>query len=141
MVTVAETIPNRIPRGAARGRGMDILSMNQNHPRSAPYRSNFYRLNPNFSRDDAHARNYDPSLGRWINQYPAGYINGVNTYQFVMSNPVGNVDPEGLFKDDIKFINYLQKNTDFPMRPAPFFTNISRGKICAKRKLSKRPKM
>ena len=45
----------------------------------------------------ARNRNYSPSLGRWINQDPAGYINGANTYQFVMSNPVGNVDPWGLY--------------------------------------------
>ena len=44
----------------------------------------------------ARNRNYSPSLGRWISQDPAGYINGANTYQFVMSNPVGNVDPSGL---------------------------------------------
>ncbi len=43
----------------------------------------------------ARNRNYSPSLGRWINQDPAGYINGANTYQFVMSNPVNAVDPEG----------------------------------------------
>ena len=42
-------------------------------------------------------RNYSPSLGTWISQDPAGYINGANTYQFVMSNPVGNVDPSGLW--------------------------------------------
>ena len=41
-------------------------------------------------------RNYDPSLGRWINQYPLQYINGANTYQVVESNLVGNVDPLGL---------------------------------------------
>jgi RHS repeat-associated protein len=45
-------------------------------------------------------RNYDASLGRWINQDPLQYINGANTYQFVMSNPVGNVDPSGLAEDD-----------------------------------------
>jgi RHS repeat-associated protein len=45
----------------------------------------------------ARNRNYDPALGRWINQDPAGYINGANTYQFVMSNPVVNVDPWGLW--------------------------------------------
>jgi RHS repeat-associated protein len=51
----------------------------------------------------ARNRNYSPSLGRWINQDPAGYINGANTYQFVMSNPVGNVDPMGLagVSDDV----------------------------------------
>ena len=44
----------------------------------------------------ARNRNYDPGLGRWINQDPAGYINGANTYQFVMGNPVGATDPLGL---------------------------------------------
>ena len=43
----------------------------------------------------ARNRNYDPSLGRWINQDPLQYINGANTYQFVMSNPVGLADPMG----------------------------------------------
>ncbi len=42
---------------------------------------------------NARNRNYDPTLGRWINQDPAGYINGANTYQFVVSNPVNAVDP------------------------------------------------
>ncbi len=40
-------------------------------------------------------RNYDPALGRWINQDPLQYINGANTYQFVMSNPVNAVDSWG----------------------------------------------
>jgi RHS repeat-associated protein len=48
----------------------------------------------------ARNRNYSPTLGRWINQDPAGYINGANTYQFVMSNPVGKTDPEGLCNCD-----------------------------------------
>ena len=42
-------------------------------------------------------RNYSPSLGTWTSQDPAGYINGANTYQFVMSNPVGSVDASGEF--------------------------------------------
>ena len=37
-----------------------------------------------------------PILGRWMEQDPAQYINGANTYQFVDSSPVGNVDAEGL---------------------------------------------
>ncbi len=31
-----------------------------------------------------------PILGRWMEQDPAQYINGANTYQFVDSSPVGN---------------------------------------------------
>jgi RHS repeat-associated protein len=41
-------------------------------------------------------RDYSPTLGRWMEQDPAQYINGANTYQFVVSNPVGNVDASGL---------------------------------------------
>ena len=41
-------------------------------------------------------RNYSPSLGTWTSQDPLQYINGANTYQFVMGNPVNAVDPEGL---------------------------------------------
>jgi hypothetical protein len=37
-----------------------------------------------------------PILGRWMEQDPAHYINGANTYQFVDSSPVGNEDAEGL---------------------------------------------
>jgi RHS repeat-associated protein len=41
-------------------------------------------------------RDYSPSLGRWMEQDPAQYINGANTYQFVNSSPTGNVDAAGL---------------------------------------------
>ncbi len=49
---------------------------------------------------DARNRNYSPSLGVWISQDPAQYINGANTYQFVMGNPVGATDPSGLAGDE-----------------------------------------
>ena len=42
-------------------------------------------------------RNYSPSLGVWISQDPAGYVNGADAYQFVESGPVGAVDPKGQF--------------------------------------------
>ena len=41
-------------------------------------------------------RNYSPTRGTWTSQDPLQYINGANTYQFVDSSPVGNVDAEGL---------------------------------------------
>ena len=42
------------------------------------------------------ARNYSPSLGIWISQDPAVYINGANTYQFVGSSPINLTDENGL---------------------------------------------
>ena len=44
---------------------------------------------------DDRVRNYSPTLGRWMEQDPAQFINGANTYQFVDSSPVGNVDAQG----------------------------------------------
>jgi len=51
-------------------------------------------------------RMYNPALGRWIQRDPLRYTNGANTYQFVVSNPVGNVDPTGLMTDS-QFIKWL----------------------------------
>ena len=68
----------------------------------------------------ARNRNYDPSLGRWINQDPAGYINGANTYQFVMGNPVGNVDPWGLLtQKQLAAIVYSETGSFLPWLANP----------------------
>ncbi len=44
---------------------------------------------------DERARWYSPSLGTWISQDPAGYINGADTYQFLTGSPLGETDPSG----------------------------------------------
>ena len=41
------------------------------------------------------ARNYSPTLGRWMQQDPAGYIDGANIYTFVVDHPESTVDPTG----------------------------------------------
>ena len=78
---------------------ISILNASTGEPAGiTPAVNNLYQgmaLDPVTGLYYARNRNYSPSLGRWINQDPAGYINGANTYQFVMSNPVGNVDPWG----------------------------------------------
>jgi RHS repeat-associated protein len=40
---------------------------------------------------------YEANLGRWLTRDPAGYVDGLNVYQFVRSNPLMFVDPTGLF--------------------------------------------
>ena len=76
-----------------------VLTSDWSTTGETPLVSNLYQgmtLDPVTGLCYARNRNYSPSLCRWINQDPAGFINGANTYQFVMSNPVGNVDPWGL---------------------------------------------
>ncbi len=41
-------------------------------------------------------RTYSPTLGRWMQRDPAGYVDGVSLYEYVKSKPIGLVDPFGL---------------------------------------------
>ncbi len=47
------------------------------------------------------ARNrwYHPKLGQWMQRDPAGYVDGLNLYQYVRSRPTVGVDPYGLRRD------------------------------------------
>ena len=90
--------PERYLGSTAGSRGTDSGapgSMSRNHPRSVPYCSDSHLPDSDFSRHYARNRNYSPSIGRFISQDPLQFINGANTYQFVTSSPVGNVDPLG----------------------------------------------
>jgi len=42
-------------------------------------------------------RYYDPSSGRFVQRDPIGIRGGLNTYLYVINNPLGRVDPSGLW--------------------------------------------
>ena len=42
-------------------------------------------------------RYYDYHTGRWLTHDPLGYVDGMNLYQYVNSNPITNFDPYGLY--------------------------------------------
>ena len=54
------------------------------------------RLDPATGLYDFRHRAYSPTLGRWMQQDPAGYVNGTNVYVALVSSPVNRLDPLGL---------------------------------------------
>lgn len=54
-------------------------------------------LNQNYYRD------YDPQLGRYTSADPLGLAGGANPYTYVDSNPLGKIDPLGLYEQDVHY--------------------------------------
>jgi len=51
-------------------------------------------------------RDYDPSLGRYEESDPIGLAGGINTYAYVRSNPLRDIDPTG--EADVRIENAMR---------------------------------
>jgi RHS repeat-associated protein len=77
----------------------------QTQANANPNNLGVYTYNPRFPGQVADAesgwfynwhRDFNPSLGRYAQSDPLGLGGGINTYVYVASNPLGNIDPRGL---------------------------------------------
>jgi RHS repeat-associated protein len=50
------------------------------------------------------ARDYDPELGRWTATDPILFAGGLNHYAYVGNDPVGYVDPSGMFRFEARTV-------------------------------------
>ena len=62
-----------------------------------PWRYASKRLDPETALIYFGQRYYDPTLGRWLTTDPAGFIDSINLYQYVLNNPYRYIDPNGEF--------------------------------------------
>lgn len=60
-------------------------------------------------------RFYDPTLGRWLNPDPAGFVDGANLYVFVQNSPLNRLDLFGLISEDP--FGQVQINVPIPIIP------------------------
>lgn len=63
---------------------------------------------------------YDATLGRFLEPDPIGYADGMNLYQFELSNPVSLLDPFGLQAASQPVDPWAGVPKD-PMKPMPDF--------------------
>ena len=62
-------------------------------------------LNPDTKLTRFGARDYDPSIGRWLQRDPIKFEGGTtNLYEYVHNDPINNIDPSGLFAPAIPII-------------------------------------
>jgi uncharacterized protein RhaS with RHS repeats len=62
---------------------------------------------------------YDPQHGRWLQRDPAGYVDGMNLYEYVNSKPTIADDPLGLYFGGGGLPKGLREPPPVPWTPQP----------------------
>jgi len=68
------------------------------------FRGQYYDVETNTNYN--YYRTYNPAIGEYIESDPIGLRGGINTYTYVLGNPLSRIDPRGL-------------NVETPIKPPP----------------------
>jgi RHS repeat-associated protein len=63
-------------------------------------------------------RTYSPTLGRWLERDPAGYVDGMDLYEYVRGGPTAAVDPSGRWTVPVSLISSAMLALDCGIRIA-----------------------
>ena len=77
-----------------------------------------HRLDPESGLYITLHRHYHPTLGRWMQRDPQGYVDGMGLYEYVRSRPVTSIDSMGkeIYVDgDTKWFKKTAKSMGFPV--------------------------
>jgi RHS repeat-associated protein len=74
-----------------------------------------HRRTHRYRKDTLHQnghRDFDPAVGRYVESDPLGLEGGVNTYSYVLQNPLRYFDPDGLLSQVVAscVCNYMKSN-------------------------------
>ena len=89
------------------GQGYKLPNSTQGFGFPGQYQDIETGMNYNYFRD------YDPTLGRYIQSDPIGLYGGLNTFGYVLGNPIGLVDIKGLAPDKINFVRGVPINAQY----------------------------
>jgi RHS repeat-associated protein len=86
--------PKGVP--AAPGQKVELIDPGLTGPQSLALRFPGQLLDLETGFHQNFHRDYDPSLGRYLQSDPIGLDGGLNTYAYLGGDPVSQIDPEGL---------------------------------------------
>ncbi len=105
----------------------DILLANETAANSFQFVGAFGGMNDGNGLEFMRARHYTPALARFFTEDPSGLLGGLNLYGYVRNDPIGNIDPLGLWYVNAQFPLFGIFGGDISLGPCGWSVGLSVG--------------